>query len=356
MASRTTKQLILANPPTGLPVFSGPNATFELQTVTLPELKEGELLCKVHAFSNDAGQRGFIQSTVSDERLYAPPVHIGSPMRSGVIAEVLETKSSKIKVGDMITDYHRGIWSERLIVSDQECQPLAPLPNGLSLTHYVGAFGGSGLTAYTGLLYAGGAKRDSDQTIVVSAAAGATGSIAVQVAAKIFKVKRVIGIAGSDEKCAWVKNIGAHECLNYRSPTFLDDLKAATPDEVDVYFDNVGGPILDALLPRMKRLGRGTIAVCGAVAQYNADGKAMELHNWCEVFSARITIKGFIMFDYLEHVPAALQEMVAAAADGRLDLSDAETVVEGPLEKQPEIWTRLFTGDNKGKLVTKLVA
>ncbi|KAK9776557.1 hypothetical protein SCAR479_06880 [Seiridium cardinale] len=305
MASRTTKQLVLANPPTGLPVFSGPNATFELQTVTLPQLKKGKLLCKVHAFSNDAGQRGFIQSTVSDERLYAPPVHVGSPIRSGVIAEVLETKSSKIK----------------------ECQPLAPLPNGLSLTHYVGAFGGSGLTAYTGLLYAGGAKRDSDQTIVVSAAAGAMGSIAVQVAAKIFKVKRVI-----------------------------DDLKAATPDEVDIYFDNVGGPILDALLPRMKRLGRGTIAVCGAVAQYNADGKAMELHNWCEVFSARITIKGFIMFDYLENVPAALQEMIAAAADGRLDLSDAETVVEGPLEKQPEIWTRLFTGDNKGRLVTKLVA
>ncbi|KAM0809341.1 hypothetical protein AB5N19_09684 [Seiridium cardinale] len=248
---------------------------------------------------------------------YMPqPVHVGSPIRSGVIAEVLETKSSKIK----------------------ECQPLAPLPTGLSLTHYVGAFGGSGLTAYTGLLYAGGAKRDSDQTIVVSAAAGATGSIAVQVAAKIFK------------------KIGAHECLNYRSPTFLDDLKAATPDEVDIYFDNVGGPILDALLPRMKRLGRGTIAVCGAVAQYNADGKAMELHNWCEVFSARITIKGFIMFDYLEHVPAALQEMIAAAADGRLDLSDAETVMEGPLEKQPEIWTRLFTGDNKGKLVTKLAA
>ncbi|KAK9797984.1 hypothetical protein SCARD494_03156 [Seiridium cardinale] len=334
MASRTTKQLVLANPPTGLPVFSGPNATFELQTVTLPELKEGELLCKVHAFSNDAGQRGFIQSTVSDERLYAPPVHVGSPIRSGVIAEVPETKSSKIK----------------------ECQPLAPLPNGLSLTHYVGAFGGSGLTAYTGLLYAGGGKRDSDQTIVVSAAAGATGSIAVQVAAKIFKVKRVIGIAGSDEKCAWVKKIGAHECLNYRSPTFLDDLKAATPDEVDIYFDNVGGPILDALLPRMKRLGRGTIAVCGAVAQYNVDGKAMELHNWCEFFSARITIKGFIMFDYLENVPAALQEMIAAAADGRLDLSDAETVMEGPLEKQPEIWTRLFTGDNKGKLVTKLAA
>jgi NADPH-dependent curcumin reductase CurA len=276
-------------------------------------------------------------------------------MRSGVIAEVLETKSDKIKVGDMVMDYHRGTWSELIVLSDQECQLLAPLPNGLSLTHYLGTFGGSGLTSYTGLIYAGGAKRDSDQTIVVSAAGGATGSMVVQIAAKILKVKRVVGIAGSDEKCAWVKKIGAHECVNYNSPTFLEDLKAATPDEVDVYFDNVGGPVLDAMLPRMKRLGRGTIAVCGAVSQYNADGKAMQLHNWCEVFSARITIKGFIMLDYLEHVPAALQELIGAAADGRLDLTDAETVVEAPLEKQPEIWTRLYTGESKGKLVTKLV-
>jgi NADPH-dependent curcumin reductase CurA len=276
-------------------------------------------------------------------------------MRSGVIAEVLETKSTKIKVGDMVMDYHRGTWSELIILGDQECQQLAPLPNGLSLTHYLGTFGASGLTAYTGLLYAGGAKRDSDQTIVVSAAAGATGSMVVQIAAKLLKVKRVVGIAGSDEKCAWVKKIGAHDCINYKSPTFLEDLKAATPDEVDVYFDNVGGAVLDAVLPRMKRLGRGTIAVCGAVAQYNADGKPMELHNWCEVFSARICIKGFIMLDYLEHVPAGLQELIAAAVDGRLDLSDAETLVEEPIEKQPEIWTRLYTGENRGKLVTKLI-
>jgi NADPH-dependent curcumin reductase CurA len=275
-------------------------------------------------------------------------------MRSGVIAEVLETKSSKIKVGEMVMDYHRGTWSEYIVLSDAECQQLAPLPNGLPFTHYLGAFGGSGLAAYTGLLYAGGAKRDSDQTVVVSAAAGATGSQAVQIAAKILNVKRVIGIAGSDEKCAWVKKIGAHDCLNYKSPTFLEDLEAATPDEVDLFFDNVGGAVLDAMLPRMKRLGKGTIAVCGAVSQYNAAGKPMELKNWCEVFSARILIKGFIMLDYMEHAPAGLQELIAAAADGRLDLSEAETIEEIPIEKQPEVWSRLYTGDNTGKLVTKL--
>ncbi|KAH9905670.1 NAD(P)-binding protein [Xylariomycetidae sp. FL2044] len=355
MASYETRQLILANPPTGMPVLSGPDATFKLQTVTLPELKPGELLCKVQYFSSDAGQRGFIQSTVSDDRLYVPPVHAGTPMRSGVIAEVLESKSDKIKVGDQVMDYHMGNWADKCILSDATSQKLDPLPGGLLVTHFLGAFGGSGLTAYTGLLYAGNAKRDSDQTIVVSAAGGATGSMAIQIAAKLFKVKRVVGIAGSDEKCAWVKKIGAHACVNYKSPTFARDLAEATPDEVDVYFDNVGGPVLDAMLPRMKRLGRGTVAVCGAIGQYNADGRPMELHNWCEVFSARIAIKGFIMLDYLEHVPAGLQELVAAAADGRLDLSDAETLVEAPLEKQPEVWSRLYTGDNRGKLVTKLV-
>ncbi|KAI1874208.1 uncharacterized protein JN550_002787 [Neoarthrinium moseri] len=397
MAARTTKQLILANKPAGMPVLSGPDATFKLQTVTLPELKEGEIVNNPDSYlehntylefyscarcmpsqtmqaNADLSRAQFPMSGsmshlfTSARREFTFPglrhsnilnsraVLTRRSMRSGVIAEVLESKSPKIKAGDMVMDYHRGIWSELLILSDQECQLLAPLPNGLPLTHYLGTFGGSGLTSYTGLLYAGGAKRDSDQTVVVSAAGGATGSMVVQIAAKILKVKRVIGIAGSDEKCEWVKKIGAHDCLNYKSPTFLEDLKAATPDEVDIYYDNVGGAILDAMLPRMKRLGKGTIAVCGAIAQYNADGKPMELHNWCEVFSARINIKGFIMFDFMEHVPAALQELIAAAADGRLDLSDAETVVQGTLEQQPEIWTRLYTGDNKGKLVTKLVA
>lgn len=277
-------------------------------------------------------------------------------MRSGVIAEVLETKSSKIKVGDMVMDYHMGDWSEYTILADDTAQVLQPLPKGLPLTQYLGAFGGSGLTAYTGLIYAGGAKRNSEQTIVVSAAAGATGSMVVQIAAKILKVKRVVGIAGSDEKCAWVKKLGATECVNYRSPTFHEDLRAATPDEVDVYFDNVGGAVLDAMLPRMKRLGQGTIAVCGAVGEYNnAEGTGMVLRNWCEVFSARILIKGFIMLDYLEHVPAGMQELATAVADGRLDLDDAETVVEGKLEDVPEIWTRLYKGVNTGKLVTKLI-
>lgn len=232
------------------------------------------------------------------------------------------------------------------------CQPLAPLPNGLPVTHYLGAFGASGIAAYGGLYFAGEAKQG--HTVVISAAAGATGSMAVQIAVQLLKARRVVGIAGSDDKCAWVKSeLGAHECVNYNSPTFREDLKAATPDEVDVYFDNVGGFVLDAVLTRVKKFG--TVAVCGAVASYNSQDKPMELRNWFEVISMRITIRGFIMLDYMDRVPQILEELIGAAVDGRIKLGQGETIVEARIEEQPEIWMRLFSGKNQGKLLTKLI-
>ncbi|KAI1383460.1 NAD(P)-binding protein [Hypoxylon trugodes] len=347
----TTKQWILASKPSGAPVLSGPDATFKLQNVVIPPLKEGQILCKVLYFSNDTGLRNFIQSRVAPERFYVPTVPVGSPMRSGIIAEVLESASPTYKPGDLVMDFHLGTWSELVTLDAANSQPLSPLPNNLPLTHYLGAFGASGLAAYSGLVYAGGAK--AGDTIVISAAAGATGSMAVQIAVQLLGAKKVIGIAGSDEKCAWVRDhLGAHECINYKSSTFLEDLKAVTPDEVDVYFDNVGGDVLDAMLTRVKR--HGTIAVCGHVSGYNSD-EAMGLKNWFEIVSSRITIRGFIMLDYLDKAPAILQELIGAAADGRIKLQDGETVVEARIEEQPEIWMRLFSGGNQGKLLTKLI-
>ncbi|KAH6900583.1 hypothetical protein B0T10DRAFT_571157 [Thelonectria olida] len=347
----STKQWVLVNKPTGAPVLSGPDATFELRTVELPPLKEGQILAKVKYFSNDTGLRNFIQSTVAPERFYVPTVPVGSPMRSGIIAEVVESASPTYKAGDLVMDFHLGTWSEFVILEAATSQPLAPLPADLALTHYLGAFGASGIAAYTGLYYAGEAK--PEHTIVISAAAGATGSMAIQIAVKLLGAKRVIGIAGSDEKCAWVKDqLGAHECINYKSPTFLEDLKRATPDEVDVYFDNVGGHVLDAMLTRVKKGGH--IAVCGAVSGYNSD-EPMALRNWFELISMRITIRGFIMLDYMDKIPAILGELIGAAADGRIKLQDSETVVEAPIEEQPEVWMRLFSGGNQGKLLTKLI-
>ncbi|KAJ0115887.1 hypothetical protein J7T55_004056 [Diaporthe amygdali] len=352
MAPSSTKQWILASKPSGAPILSGPDATFKLQTAGLPALKEGQVLAKVKYFSNDTGLRNFIASTVAPERFYVPTVPVGSPMRSGVIAEVIESLSASYKPGDLVMDFHLGVWSEYIVLEAATCQPLAPLPNGLPLTHFLGAFGASGLAAYGGLYFAGEAK--PEHTIVISAAAGATGSMAIQIAVKLLKAKRVIGIAGSDEKCAWVKNeLGAHECINYKSPTFCEDLKAATPDEVDLYFDNVGGFVLDTMLTRIKKFG--TVAVCGAVASYNAQDKPMELSNWFELISMRITIRGFIMLDYMDKVSQILAELIGAAADGRIKLDHGETIVEARIEEQPEIWMRLFSGQNQGKLLTKLI-
>lgn len=351
-SSYTTKQWVLASKPAGSPVLSGPDATFRLESTTLPSIQDGQLLCKVVYFSNDTGLRNFIQTTVAPERLYVPTVPVGSPMRSGIIAEVIESASPGFKPGDQVMDFHLGTWSELVILNTATAQKLQPLPGGLPITHYLGAFGASGLAAYTGLVYTGGAK--PEHTVVISAAAGATGSMAIQIAVKLLGAKRVIGIAGSDEKCAWVRDeLGAHACINYKSPRFVEDLKAATPDEVDVYFDNVGGHVLDAMLTRMKK--DSTVAVCGAVSGYNS-AEPMALRNWFEVISMRITIRGFIMLDYLHKAPAILQELIGAAADGRIKLQDGETVVEGRIEEQPEIWMRLFSGGNQGKLITKLVA
>lgn len=288
---------------------------------------------------------------MAPERFYVPTIPVGSPMRSGIIAEVIESASAAYRPGSLVMDFHLGTWSELVILDATTCRPLAPLPNGLPVTHHLGAFGASGLAAYAGLYYAGEAK--PGHTIVISAAAGATGSMAVQIAAKLLRAKKVIGIAGSDAKCAWVKQLGASECINYKSPTFLQDLKAATPDEVDVYFDNVGGPVLDAVVTRMRKFG--TIAVCGAVASYNAQETPMQLRNWFELVSMRLTIRGFIMLDYLDKAPGILQELIAAAADGRIELDEGQTVVEARIEEQPEIWMRLFSGQNQGKLLTKLV-
>lgn len=347
---RTTKQWILSHKPTGAPALKGPEATWKLQVVELPPLKDGQILCRAKYFSNDTGLRNFIQTTVAPERFYVPTVPLGSPMRSGVIAEVIESASDKFKPGDLCMDFHLGIWSELLILNAADSQALAPLPNGLPLTHYLGAFGASGLAAYHGLYIAGEAK--PEHTIVISTAAGAVGSMAVQIAVKLLGAKRVIGIAGGPEKCAWVKEyLGAHECVDYKSPTFAEDLKAATPDEVDVYFDNVGGKVLDAMLTRMKKFG--TVAVCGAVESYNTDAP-MQLANWFELISMRIVIRGFIMLDIMDKAPAILGELMGAVADGRIKLDQNETVVDATIEEQPEVWMRLFSGGNHGKLITHL--
>ncbi len=345
-----TRQWILTNKPTDLPELSGPNATFTLETNPLPALKDNQVLVKTIHLSNDPAQRGWITKGVNPERLYVPPVPEGAVMRAGAIAEILESKSAKHKKGDMVLASSG--WAEYSVQEAKECQALEQIP-GLSITQYLGAFGMTGMTAYYGTKII--ARAGPDDTVVVSGAAGATGSMVVQIAKKIIGCKKVIGIAGTDEKCKWVESLGADICLNYKASDFRKQLRAATEGYVEVYFDNVGGSILDLMLTRMKKWGR--VAACGAVAEYNKSDPT-GLKNWHEIISNRIEIKGFIIFDFLAQGkgPQAVGELVQAWKEGKIQVGEAnETVVETKFEDVPKTWMSLFEGSNTGKLVTKLV-
>lgn len=213
----------------------------------------------------------------------------------------------------------------------------------------------TGLTAYYGTKVIAGVG--PGDTVVVSGAAGATGSMAVQIAKKMLGCRRVVGIAGGAEKCRWVEGLGADVCVDYKREGFEGALARATDGFVEVYFDNVGGGMLDLMLTRMKRGGR--VAACGAIEEYNqGEGGRRGIRNWFEVISNRIQIRGFVVLDFLAEGKAgeAMAEMVQAYKEGRITIGpESETVVEAPFEDVPATWMRLFEGANRGKLVTKLV-
>ncbi|KAF4973345.1 hypothetical protein FSARC_323 [Fusarium sarcochroum] len=199
---------VLKNKPTGIPILSGDEATFALTTIELPPLQENQVLVKALYFSNDPAQRGWIDPTIPKERLYVPPVEVGQPMRARALGQVIESTSSGIEQGAIVRASIG--WQEYAVLDANLVYVTAALPHNLSLTHYLGALGSTGLTAYYGLLDVGKARKGD--RVVVSGAAGATGSMVVQIAKKLVGVESVIGIAGTDEKCLWVKELGADKC------------------------------------------------------------------------------------------------------------------------------------------------
>ena len=348
-----TRQWLVTNKPTSDPVLSGPNATFTLKNTTLPALRSNEVLLKALYFSNDPAQRGWIQKDIDPERLYTTPVAVKSPMRSIGISEVIEVGgASKLKEGQLVSVV--GSWSEYIVLPEDQVQVI-DTSSGIATTHFIGAFGGPGLTAYYGLVEVVRCKKD-DGLVVVSGAAGATGSMVVQIAKHLVGVKRVVGIAGSDDKCQWVESLGADVCINYKKESFVDDLKKATEGFADVYFDNVGGDILDLMLSRMKRHGR--IAACGMISSYNRLGEPASMRNWFEIISNRLEIRGFIVTDAVlsGKTKGYVQILAQALKEGKLRLDEgSETIVETKFEDIPKTWMMLFEGKNQGKLVSKLV-
>lgn len=347
-----TKQWILNAHPEGFPTLDGANPTFKQQEVSLPALKDGQVLIKVLYLSNDPAQRGYLSKYDDDRRLYVQPTHTGEVIRSFSLAEVVESKASHLSKGDIVR--HNPGWTQFAVADAANLNRLEPLPNGAPITNYLGALGLTGLTAYHGLLNVAHAKKED--VVVVSGAAGATGSMVVQLAKKIVGCKKVIGIAGGPQKCAWVKKIGADVCLDYKSTDWKDKLAAETPDFVNVYFDNVGGEILDTVLGRMAREGR--VAACGAISGYNAETgeKGAKITNWFDVISMRLLIKGFIVLDFPpEQHAEATAALRKGVEEGKLDITEGEHVVESTFEDVPKTWMKLFEGANTGKLVTKLI-
>ncbi|KAF8465702.1 hypothetical protein BDZ91DRAFT_697039 [Kalaharituber pfeilii] len=337
-----------------------PSKTFELEeTVLYNSMLEPEygpnswaakkkVAIKVHWLSNDPSQRTWIGRQAS--YIVMNP---GDVMRAWGVGQVIESYKDEFKRGDWV--YGMMSWSEYIIYDD----PATTYPPGLQkLTEeqakdpasYIAARL-TGLTAYYGLLHAGCAT-SSDQTIIISTAAGATGAFAVQIAKNILKIPNIIGITGSDEKLPIIRDLGCTVALNYKSPDFEKKLIAATPRLVDLYYDNVGGEMLDMCMRRIRRKGR--VVACGSVSSYAGEGTAKESYpkEWRLIITQGLTVQGFLVSDYLDDFEKGIPELMGWIEQGKIKV--LTTVFETPFDRIPEGLSRLLDGKNVGKLVTKI--
>jgi NADPH-dependent curcumin reductase CurA len=313
---------------------------FEVTEEDLPPTGEDQARVKVLQVSLDPAMRGWMNDAPS----YLPPVGLGDVMRAAVAGVVEESNSDKLAPGDHVVG--------TLGVREQAVVPVDWLTKVdttvVPLAAYLGALGMPGLTAYFGLLEVG-AMKEGD-TVVISGAAGAVGSVAGQIA-KIKGAARVVGIAGGEEKCRWlVDELGFDAAIDYKNESVSAGLKQHCPDGIDVYFDNVGGEILDAALARLAMHAR--VVLCGAISQYNADGGMRGPRNYMMLLVRRSRMQGFLVFDYFSRYGEALAEMAAWRTDGRL--KTREEVVEGSVEDFVAALNKLFRGENKGKLVLQI--
>ena len=313
----------------------------ELVTDEIPEIQEGQVLAKTIYFSLDPTNRIWM----SDIDQYMEPVEIGDIMRAGgSLAIVEESKVPHVKVGDIVQGGMHGGWQEYFIIPVEEAAAI-PLVESIPLTALISVLGFTGPTAYFGFLDIGQPKKG--ETVVVSAAAGAVGSIVCQIA----KIKgcRVVGIAGSDEKCNWLKNdLKVDEVINYKKDDILESLKEKCPEGIDIYFENVGGETLDAALTLMNNYGR--IPVCGLISMYN-DWETPGPKMFRNILMKRLTVKGFLVSDYLDRYAESLESLSEWMAEGKIQYK--VDIVEG-IENAPSAVNKLFTGENNGKLVIKV--
>ncbi|RKU42553.1 hypothetical protein DL546_006053 [Coniochaeta pulveracea] len=319
-----------------------PGETFSQKTSPAPtpsDLKDGQLLVETLYLSLDPAMRGWLR----DERSYLPPVQIGEVMRGGSVCRVLASKSSNFKAGDLVTTFTAG-WREIAIVKESDANKVVLPPNG-HVTDALGVLGMTGLTAYFGMMTVGQPKKG--ETVVVTAAAGATGSVAAQIA-KILGA-RVVGIAGGEEKRKWLEEVGFDVALDYKDPDFRKKFKEATPGFIDVFWDNVGGEQLDMGLARANKFAR--FVMCGAISQYN-NPNPQGPRNISKIITMRIRMEGFIVLDHVQKFPEAVKQLGQWLAEGKLQRK--ETIVKGGLKVAEEALLQLFEGKNTGKLLVEV--
>lgn len=328
------QEIQLASRPTGIP--SAEN--FALAQNTLPEIQDGEVLVKNLWMSVDPYMRG----RMMDRASYIAPFQIGEALEGGAIGEVLESKNSEFPVGTKVNSMQG--WRSHYISNGNglTALPVTPLPD----QSFLGIMGMPGMTAWTGLFRI--AKLKPTDTVFISAASGAVGSVACQIA-KMHGCT-VVGSTGSDDKVALLKSLGVDVVINYKKESnLIEALAKAAPQGIDVYFENVGGEHLEAALANMNDYGR--IAVCGMISQYNATEPQSGPTNLAMLIIKKLKVEGFIVFDHWAHYGEFAQQMGQWIAEGKIKWE--ETVYEG-LAEAPNAFIGLFEGKNKGKMLVKL--
>jgi NADPH:quinone reductase len=330
----TTKQIILASRPEGLPTLEN----FKLEEVELSSIQKDEILLEGMYYSVDPYMRG----RMNDAKSYVPPFEIGKPLSGGVVAKVIESKSDNFKIGDVVSGNLP--WRTKAIAKDKDIQKIdtsiAPA------SYYLSILGMTGLTAYFGLMHIG--KPKAGETVVVSGAAGAVGLVVGQIA-KINGCY-VVGIAGTDEKVKALKDeFGFDDAINYdTNPDIKKAIAAACPKGVDIYFDNVGGEISDAVISNINFHAR--IPLCGQIALYNATETPMGPRLQPMLLTRSVLMEGFIVSNFQSDFPEGQKQLAKWLKEGKLKFS--ETIEHG-FEKLPEALLGLFEGENTGKMIVE---
>ncbi len=330
MQLRTNHQWLLVRRPQGLIRA----ADFRWNEGEIGEPAEGEILVRNLCLSCDPTQRGWMAGDT-----YWPAVKMGDVMRSFAVGEVIASNIAKYRIGDRVQGLFG--WQEYCAAREDDLYPILPVPRGVSVESALSALGNTGMTAYFGLLDVG--RPRPGETVVVSAAAGATGSVVGQIAKA--KGCRAIGIAGGPDKCAWLTTeLGFDAAIDYKSENVMTRLRQTCPDGIDIYFDNVGGRILDAALAHLALHGR--VVVCGAMSSYNDVTGMTGPRNYLRLLVQRGRMEGFVVIDYLDRAPEAIAQLRQWLLEGKL--KDRVDVQRG-LENAPAVVARLFAGQNQGK-------